>query len=147
MFKDFGKRYFLVTLMLSLAIGIMIHFQMVINFLFGEEVGRHGGRYIVSLSHLGSEFLITVLVAFLMFTLNYYILKPVDKHARLNGLTILIAVLLTLISVFIINHFFYSLLDIIDKEPRPRGYRDEFILQEFFCFGFGNRLHPYHTSY
>ncbi len=84
---------------------------------------------------MGSELLITFLVAFLMFTLNFFILRPVERHRKLQVLTIVLAVLLTVISVFILNHFFYSLLNLVDSEPRPRGYRDEFIYRNFFVSG------------
>jgi sensor histidine kinase YesM len=126
------RNYFTNASLLSLAIGITIHFQMVANFVFGDDGGHHRERFMVNFSHLGSEVLITVLVAFLMFALNFYILKPVDKHGKLKFQAIILAVILTLISVFILNHLFYTLLNLIDPEPRSRGYQDEFIYRNFF---------------
>ena len=133
--KDSIKGYFIIALLLSIAIGIMIHFQMVTNFLFGDGIGRHGGRFIISFSHLGSEFLLTVLVAFLMFTLNFYILQPLEKRGKLKSLIIFLAIFLTLISVFVLNQLFYSLLNMVDSGPHPRGYQDEFISRNFFVSG------------
>jgi hypothetical protein len=104
------KNYFTIALLLSLAIGITIHFPMVMNYLFGEGGGRHGEKLMVSFSHLGTELLITFLVALLMFTLNFFILRPIGKHGKLQVLTIALAVFLTVISVFILNPLFYSLL-------------------------------------
>jgi sensor histidine kinase YesM len=129
------RNYFTIAFLLSLAIGITIHFPMVMNYLFGEGGGRHGERFMVSFSHLGTELLLTFIVALLMFTLNYFMLRPVEKHGKLPVLTILIAIGLTLISVFILNHIFYSLLNMVDPEPRPRGYQDEFIYRNFFVSG------------
>jgi sensor histidine kinase YesM len=105
---------------------------MVMNYLFGEDGGHHGERFMLNFSHLGTELLITFIVALLMFILNYFILRPVRKHGKLSLLTIILAVCLTLISVFILNHLFYSLLNILDTEPRPRGYQNEFISRNFF---------------
>jgi sensor histidine kinase YesM len=105
---------------------------MVTSYLFGEGEGRHGDRFLLSFSHLGSELFITFLVAFLMFTLNFFILRPVEKHRKLQVWTFVLAVILTLSSVFILNYFFYSLLNMVDSEPRPRGYQDEFIYRNFF---------------
>ncbi len=130
--KKSSGNYIIISLLLAFAIGLMIHFQMITEFLFGNDGGRHGGRFIVSFSHLGSEFLITVLVAFLMFALNYFILKPLEKHVKLKPITIFMSVLLTLISVFILNHLFYSILNMVDPGPHGRGYRDEFIYRNFF---------------
>jgi len=135
MVKNSKKNYFLITLLLSVAIAIMIHFQRFADILFGDGDGPHGGRFFVSISHLGWEFLITMVVAFLMFTLNYYILKPLDKHAKVRALKIIIAVLLTLVSVFVLNHLFFTLLNMVDPEPRSRGYHDGFNYGNFFVSG------------
>jgi sensor histidine kinase YesM len=105
---------------------------MVANFLFGDGGGRQGERFMLSFSHLGSEIFITVLVAFLMFTLNYFILKPVDKHGKLKILKIILAVFLTLISVFVLNYLLFTLLNLVDIEPHSRGFQEEFIYRNFF---------------
>jgi uncharacterized membrane-anchored protein YhcB (DUF1043 family) len=133
--KNSIKRYLIITLLLSVAIGIMIHFQMVTELLFGDGDKRHGGRLMVSFSHLGWEYIITVVVAFLMFTLNFYILKPVEKHYKLKLYAIPAAVILTLISVFVLNDLFFSLLNMVDPEPRSRGFHNEFIYRNFFVSG------------
>jgi uncharacterized membrane-anchored protein YhcB (DUF1043 family) len=108
---------------------------MLTNLVFGDNTGHHGRKLIVSISHIGWEFSITVLVAFLMFTLNYYFLKPFEKHGKLKFLTIFIVVILTLISVFVLNDLFFSLLNMVDPEPRTRGFQDEFIYRNFFVSG------------
>ena len=133
--KNSIKSYFTIAVLLSVAIGIMIHFQMVTDLVFGDGDGRHGGRLMLSFSHLGWEFLITVFVAFLMFALNFYILRPYEKHGKLKALTVSLAVILTVISVFVLNDLFFSLLNMVDPAPHPRGYRDEFIYRNFFVSG------------
>lgn len=132
---DIKKRYLTISFLLAIAIGIMIHFQMVTNFLFGNNEVHHGTRFILSFSRLGFELLITVLVALLMFTLNYYILKPDEKHSKLKPLAIFISVLFTLISVFVLNQLFFSFLNMVDPEPQTRGARYEFIYSNFFVSG------------
>ena len=133
--KNAIKSYFTIALLLAIAIAIMIHFQMVTELLFRDGEDRHGGRFMVSFSHLGWEFLITVVVAFLMFALNFYILKPYEKHDKLKALTISLAVILTVMSVFVLNDLFFTLLNMINPEPHTRGYRDEFIYRNFFVSG------------
>jgi hypothetical protein len=90
------KQYFIIALLLSMAIGVTIHFPMVMNYIFGESEVHHGERSIISFPHLGTELLITFLVALLMFTLNFFILKPVEKHRKIHLLTIILSVFLTL---------------------------------------------------
>jgi uncharacterized membrane-anchored protein YhcB (DUF1043 family) len=127
------KQYFIIALLLSLAIGITIHFPTVMSYLFGDEgERRHGERFIVSFTHNGVEFLITYIVALLMFTLNFFILKPVDPHRKLNLWKILLAIGLTVISVYILNDWLYSVKSILDTGPGPRGHRDEFDYTNFF---------------
>jgi uncharacterized membrane-anchored protein YhcB (DUF1043 family) len=133
--KNSIKRYLIITFLLSVAIGIMIHFQMVTELLFDDGEHRHGGKLIVSFSHLWWEYLITVGVAFLMFTLNFFILKPLEKPYKLKVFTIPVSVILTVISVFILNALFFSLLNMVDPEPRARGFHDEFIYRNFFVSG------------
>jgi uncharacterized membrane-anchored protein YhcB (DUF1043 family) len=108
---------------------------MVTELLFGDGERRHGGKLIVSISHLGWEFIITVVVAFLMFTLDFFILKPLEKPYKLRVFTIPAAIILTVISVFVLNDLFFSLLNMVDPEPRARGFHDEFIYRNFFVSG------------
>lgn len=131
--RNLNKQYFIIVFLLSLAIGITIHFPMVMNYLFGEEGGRSHERFMVSFTHLGIELLITFIVALLMFTLYFFILKPVEKLGKLKLSNIILAIVFTVISVFILNHFLYSIKDMIESPgPRPKGHRDEFVYTNFF---------------
>jgi sensor histidine kinase YesM len=129
------KQYFIIALLLSLAIGVTIHFPMVMSYIFEESGNSHGGRFIISFSHLGTELFITFLVALLMFTLNFFILRPAEKPGKIHLLTIILSVFLTLIAVFILNDLFYRLLRSVDSGPPTRGYQDEFIYRNFFVSG------------
>jgi sensor histidine kinase YesM len=132
MHTNSSKQYLIIALLLSLAIAVTINFPLVLNYLFGEEGGRYNHRFMVSFTHLGTELLITFIVALLMFILNFFILKPVERHGELHIWSIVLAVSLTVVSVFILNHYLYSIKNIIDTGPRPRGHRDEFDYTNFF---------------
>jgi uncharacterized membrane-anchored protein YhcB (DUF1043 family) len=129
------KQYFIIVLLLALAIAITIHFPMVMNYLFGEEGTHHGNRFMLSFTHLGAELLITYIVALLMFTLNFFIINPAERHGRLKMLNIILAIVLTVISVYILNDLLYSVKNMIDTGPRPGGQRDEFDYTNFFVSG------------
>lgn len=129
------RQYFYIVLLLALAIAITIHFPMVMNYLSGEEGGRHGNRFMLSFTHLGLELLITYIVALLMFTLNFFILNPAERHGRLKMLNIILAIFLTVISVYILNDLLYSVKNMIDTGPRPGGQRNEFDYRNFFVSG------------
>jgi len=130
--KNLIRQYFFFAALLSLAIGITIHFPTVISYLLGGTEGRHGERFVITFAHNGIEILITCIVALLMFTLNFFILRPVEPHRRLKFWNIFFAIGMTLISVYILNNFLYSFKSIIDNVPRPRGHRDEFDYTNFF---------------
>jgi uncharacterized membrane-anchored protein YhcB (DUF1043 family) len=129
------RQYFFIVLLLTLAIAITIHFPMVMSYLFGEEGGRQENRFMPSFTHLGMELLITYIVALLMFTLNFFILNPAERHGRLRILNIILAIVLTVISVFILNELLYSLKNILEKDPRPGTHRNEFDYTNFFVSG------------
>ena len=130
------KQYFMIALLLSLAIAITIHFPIVLEYFFRDE-GRDRHRFLMSFTHLGGHLIITYIVALLMFTLNFLILNPVDTHGRLKLLNVFLAIILTVVSVYILNDLLFSLLDMIDAEsiPRGRGRRDEFDYTNFFVSG------------
>ena len=110
---------------------------MVMQYFFEDEGGRNIHGFIPSFTHLGTELLITFIIALLMFTLNFFILNPVEKHGKLKLLNIFLAVVLTVISVYILNELLYSVKNMIDTGPRPRGrgHRDEFDYTNFFVSG------------
>lgn len=126
------RQYFIIALLLSLAIAVTIHFPLVMNYIFGENESRHGQRFMISFTYLGTELLITYIVALLMFTLNFFILKPVEKHGKLKFWIFVLTVGLTVISVFILNHYLDLIRNFLDYRSRPWGHRDEFDYTNFF---------------
>ena len=127
----------MIALLLSQAIAITIHFPVVLEYFFRDEEGRERHRFLMSFTHLGGHLIITYIVALLMFTLNFFILKPVETHGKLKLLNVFLAIVLTVVSVYILNDLLFSLQDMIDAESRPggRGSRDEFDYTNFFVSG------------
>ncbi len=131
------KQYFIIALLLSFAIAITIHFPVVLEYFFRDEGSRDRHRFLMSFTHLGGHLIITYIVALLMFALNFFILKPVEIHGKLKLQNVFLAIVLTVVSVYILNDLLFSLQDMIDSEPRPRGRgrRDEFDYTNFFVSG------------
>lgn len=129
------KQFFIIAFFLSLAIAVTIHFPLVINYIFGDESVGGGHRYQESdLAHLLSDIIITSVVAMMMFTLNFFILNPVEKHEKLSIYRIFIAVFLTIVSVYIVNDLLHPLFHGA-RGSRPQGRRDEFDYINFFVSG------------
>jgi len=131
--KKLNRQYFLIVILLSVAISVTMHFPVVMNSIFGQEQGDHHNRFIVSFTHLGLELLITYIVALLMFTLNFFILRPVDRMHQLKTLRVVLAILLTLMAVYLLNKFLFSVKNLIEPPgPGFRGHRREFDLNNFY---------------
>lgn len=130
--SDLNKQYFKIIALLSLAIAVTIRFEMILSYFFVEIDGHHGRQVVISFAHFGMEIIISYIVAFLMFTLNFFILNPVEKHNKLRFPRVALAIVLTFVSVSILNFLLFSVKNIIDPASRPLGHRGEFDLRNFF---------------
>jgi hypothetical protein len=130
------RQYFTIAFLLSFAISITIHFPGLMENIF-EEPGSDRHAMIPGFAHLAVHMVITCVVALLMFTLNFFLLKPLEKHGRLKALNIIAAIVLTVISVHFLNEMFFSVFNRFESisSPRGRGRRDEFDLLNFFVSG------------
>lgn len=137
------RQYVLIVVLLSLAIALTIRFPMIMDMLF-DEGGRGGGggrggrgdhhQRVMSpdFARFFVEITITFLVALVMFIMNFFILKPADKHSRLTVMRVLLSITLTILLVYILNQFLYSISENFDTRPPGRGRRDEFDFTNFY---------------
>lgn len=108
---------------------------MVMSMLFDDRNGHHGMSLGDGLGHFAVEFLMTFFVALVMFTMNFFILKPSEKHGTHSILRILVAIILTIASVYLLNNLLFEVLNNLDPEPPRRGRRNEFDYTNFFVSG------------
>lgn len=130
------KQFVMIALLLSLSIAVTIRFPGVMSYIFADDDytrQRHG--FIPDFAHLAGDILITALVALLMFTLNFFILKPLEKHTKINVVRIVAAIFLTIASVYILNDLFHSVLDLRHNGHREGGRPEEFDFINFFVSG------------
>jgi len=130
--KSLVRQYFIIVLFLSLAISLTIRFPLIMSMIFGDDGDRHKIGFEEGSAHFLVELAITFLVALLMFTMNFFILKPVEKHGRLKVLNIVMAVILTVASVYILNNLLFSASRILQPGYTVRGHRNEFDVTNFF---------------
>jgi len=130
--RNSNKQYFIIVSLLSLAIAVTIRFPMILNLLFSDGDDRHAEGFTGGFSRFLAEMLITYVVAFLMFTMNFFIIRPVDKQSQLKIFKLFLSIVLTVISVFILNHLLFSISNTFDPQPFRRGHRNEFDLTNFF---------------
>ena len=130
------KKYFGIAFLLSLVICITIHFPLILGVLFGDEGGRGGysnhrrEAFDLGLSIL--EFLNTFVVAFLVFTLNFYLLKPFTRHQKMKLRTISLAIFLTFLSVLLLGLIYNTIKPLVGTEIYVQRHHDELLFQNFF---------------
>jgi sensor histidine kinase YesM len=130
--KNLVRQYFIIILFLSLAISLTIRFPLIMSMIFGDNGDHHKLGFEESSAHFLVELAITFFVALLMFTMNFFILKPVEKHGRMKVLNIVLAVILTVASVYILNNLLFSVSRTIQPGYTVRGHRNEFDVTNFF---------------
>jgi LytS/YehU family sensor histidine kinase len=69
-----------------------------------------------------------------LFTLNFFILNPAGKHEKLSAYRIIIAIILTIATVYIVNDLLHPIFH-GDKDLRPGRRKDEFDYINFFVSG------------
>jgi sensor histidine kinase YesM len=132
MTKSPVKQYFFIVFLISLAIALTIRFPMILSFFFENPGGHHPPGFSLGFSRLVIELGFTFIAAFLMFTMNFFILKPVEKHGDLKPLHVILAILLTIMAIFLINYLLFNVSRILEPGPVRRGHKSEFYLTNFF---------------
>ena len=130
------RKYFGIAFLLSLVICITIHFPMLLGALFGDEAGKGGDgghrREVFDHGLATLEFLNSFLVTFLIFTLNFYLLKPFSRHQKMNLRSISLAVFLTFLSVLLLGLIYNAIKPFVGSEIYMSRHHDELLFQNFF---------------
>ena len=95
--------YIAIALIISLFLGILIHFSTILGQFGLESRGGRGRSVENTVVNTIVEVLISSMVAFGTFILNYFIIRPLDSSVRVNFRRISISIILTLISVSILS--------------------------------------------
>jgi len=109
---------------------------MVLGVIFGDEGGRGGDgghrklAFDAGLAML--DFFNTFFVSFLIFTLNFYLLKPFSRHQKMTFRTVSLAIFLTFLSVFILGLIYNSIKPYVETELSNYRHHDEMLIKNFF---------------
>src|SRR5690606_1801718 len=98
------QQYFLMAIGLSIVISLFIYLTPLIESLAPR--GRHAGN---RGQHIFLNMAITAGVSFCTFTLNYFFVKPLHTVTRTTTKEVILALIITLLSVTILSDVFYSL--------------------------------------
>lgn len=124
------QKYFGIAFLLSLVVGVTIHFPLVLSVFFDDNETHKRETFDLGLA--GIEFLNTFMVTFLMFTLNYYLLKPFSNLRNMKFRKIFLAIILTVFSVVLLDLIFNAVKPYIGFELNTRSHHDELLFRDFF---------------
>lgn len=111
------RRYFAYFILISFGISVLIHFNSLLGMLGLEGNQAAGNPHRYDPLNVLPELTITTLVAFCAFILNYYIIKPFHGFKKTSYIRILLAVLLTMFTVFLLTELFFGINRIISGRP------------------------------
>ena len=129
--KQFWQ-YIAIVLIISLFLGILIHFSTILE-RFGLEGrvvrGRSGENPVINTI---SEVFISSMVAFGTFILNYFIIRPLDSTIRADIKRISASIILTLISVTILSDSFFAIKRLLTDSTVQKSFNFLYTSRDIF---------------
>lgn len=124
------KKYIVLAIWLSLSISILVHFSR----LFDEAISHSSSQssIVYFICNILSELLITFVICFLLFLINFYILKPLQANKTHKPATILIALLVSFTIVLILSHYLFQLKSLIFPRVEAGRHEGAFVFKDFF---------------
>jgi len=120
------------SLVISFVLGILIHFNTLMLTLGLFEDNPMGARKAVSIVSAFSEVLVSSMVAFCTFMINYYILRPFDKSVHIKIGRLLTAVFISLLAVTILSDLFFALKHIFEGSALRFSFNLTYMSRDFF---------------
>lgn len=125
-------QYIAIVLIISLFLGILIHFSTILV-RFGLETRggrvRSGENPIVNTI---AEVFISSMVAFGTFILNYFIIRPLDSTIRADFKRIAASIILTLISVTILSDSFFAIKRLLSDSTVQKNFNILYTSRDIF---------------
>jgi sensor histidine kinase YesM len=129
--KQFWQ-YIVIVLIISLFLGILIHFSTILE-RFGLEVRGGRGRTVENpIVNTISEVFISSMVAFGTFILNYFIIRPLDSTIRADIKRISASIILTLISVTILSDSFFAIKRLLSDSTWQKSFNLLYTSRDIF---------------
>ncbi|MDD2307670.1 MAG: histidine kinase [Prolixibacteraceae bacterium] len=124
------RKYIVLSLWLSLAISILVHFSS----LFDEFVSSTFTQQMAVRFFINAllELSITFTISFILFWINFYILKPLQSNKKINWINFILAFAVSFGAVLLLSHYLFALKkSFLPKVDIPRS-GNLFITKDFF---------------
>ena len=124
------RKYIILSLWLSLAISILVHFSSLfdefVSITFSQQIAV---RFVINAL---LELSITFTISFILFWINFYILKPLQSNKKINWINFILAFAVSFFVVLILTHYLFALKKgFLPKADIPRSGH-LFITKDFF---------------
>ena len=124
------RKYIILSLWLSLAISILVHFSSLfdefVSITFSQQIAV---RFVINAL---LELSITFTISFILFWINFYILKPLQSNKKINWINFILAFAVSFFVVIILTHYLFALKKgFLPKADIPRSGH-LFITKDFF---------------
>lgn len=122
------SQYTIIVAFISTGMSILVHFNNILA-LFAPASNYASENFRTeTFSHVFGEVVVTSLVAFCTFMVNYYIVKPLDGLKRITAKQIILSIVLTLVSVYLLSDLFFAIKHLINNVDN----QNKFVLLYFF---------------
>jgi sensor histidine kinase YesM len=129
--KQFWQ-YIAIGLIISLFLGILIHFSSILERFGLEARGGRGRTNENPIVYTISEVFISSMVAFGTFFLNYFIIRPLDSTIRADIKRISAAIILTLISVTILSDSLFAIKRLLSESTLQKSFNLLYTSRDIF---------------
>lgn len=127
------QKYFGIALLLSLLICITLNFPNILSLIFFDDYEDGRKMMHFNIIRVFVEIFTTFLVAFLVFAISFFTVKPFERHHKLKLSQVLITIAIAIACAFFVVLIFNSFKPEFGSDYRFRRHHDdELFLKNFF---------------
>ncbi len=124
------QKYIVLSLWLSLAISILVHFSSLFDeFVSNTFTPQVGVRFAINALF---EISITFLISFILFWINFYILKPLKTFRKVNWINYTSAFIVSFGVVLLLSHYLFALKKTMIPKSDISRSENVFLTKDFF---------------
>ena len=125
-------RYITIVAFISIGMSMLVHFNSILGQIVPDAGNLSGRRDGENYLNVLAEVFVTFMVAFCLFILNYYILRPFNPSKRIKLPVILLSILLTVIAVTILSDLFFTIKHLLSTDPGQRKFNLLYTFRDMF---------------
>jgi sensor histidine kinase YesM len=121
--------YLAIVALISIGMSLLVHFNTIL-----EQFNNNATHYsrVENTTDIIAEVIITFLVAFCTFLLNFYIIKPLDGLRKISFLRISVSIVLTLVSVYLLSDLLFEFKRLLNDVNNPKKFVLLFFFRDLF---------------